>query len=56
MLITTTQVLVASPTGSHASRKFIALSFAAAFVLMMTLASHISGAVLLLREDALRQQ
>ena len=42
MLITTTKVLVASPT-SHASRKIIALSFAAAFVLMMTMASHTSA-------------
>ena len=29
MLITTTEVLAASPKGSHASRKFFALSFAA---------------------------
>src|SRR3989442_10475727 len=43
MLITTTKVLAASPTRNHTSRKFIALSFAAAFVLMMTLASHASG-------------
>src|SRR6266852_462531 len=43
MLITTTEVLAASPTGSHSSRKFFALSFAAVFVLMMTLASDASA-------------
>src|ERR1700730_2519257 len=43
MLITTKQVLAASPTGRPASRKFIALSSAAVFVLMMTLASHASA-------------
>ena len=42
MLITTTKLLADSPTGSLVPRKFIALSFAAAFVLM-TLASHVSG-------------
>src|SRR5438132_13210163 len=43
MLITTTEVPAASPPGSHASRKFFALSFAAVFVLTMTLASNASA-------------
>jgi hypothetical protein len=43
MLITTTKVLVASSTGIQPSRKLSVLSFAAAFVLMVTLASHTSA-------------
>src|SRR6266513_1536881 len=43
LITTTTELPAASPTGSLVSRKFIALSFAAAFVLMMTLASHAFG-------------
>src|SRR2546421_8670052 len=43
MLISTTRVLSASPTGNHAARKFFRLSFAAASVLMMTLATPASG-------------
>src|SRR5882724_12255672 len=42
MLITTANVPLASPTGSNAPRRFIALSFTA-FVLMMTMASHSSA-------------
>jgi hypothetical protein len=40
MLTTTTKVPVSSSTGTHPSIRFIALSFASAFVLMMTLAGH----------------
>lgn len=43
MLVTTTKVLAAWSIGSQPSRKSIALSFAVAFVLVMTLASHTSA-------------
>ncbi len=43
MIMITTQTLAASLTGNRTSRKSIALSLAAALVLMVTLASHTSA-------------